>query len=369
MLRRRRRARYANGGTGDEGATLVVAVMVMLVLSTLSLALLTRTLALLQSTRMSQDHQAALAEADAGLADALFELDQFGPTSPAPPAPSGARTTDTGSYHYTTERIDDASYIVRSRGSVGRASHAVSARVSRSAKFPYALFSRQTLTINGGVRWPTGEHLPVGSNATTTCNGGIAEGTLTSRATNNKDCPGYEPLASPRPLLPVTAPAGAQPCPAGGLFEGSISGTFLCREEVRFEGVVDPLTSLAIHILPSADGIHHGLDLGGAHVNVAGPASDVQVYKDGGGPITFDAGNTSDELTFRGVIYAPDSTFDIGSGGKWLMGSFTFNEVKLNGGPNFTVAYDTGLATTLGNDWTMTRYAEIPSSDPKLPAR
>ena len=369
MLTAPRRAPAA-GIRSEDGATLVIAMLVMLVLSTLSLALVTRTLALLQSTRMSQDYQAALAEADAGLADALFKLDQFGSASPAPPAPSGERSTDTGSYRYATERVDDTTYIVRSRGSVGRSSHAISARVTRSVKFPFAIFSRQTLAINGSVKWPAaGGPLPIGSNATTTCNGTVAAGSLVTRATNNKDCPGFVPLGSPLPRLALAAPPLALPCPPGGVFQGGISGTYLCREDVAFVGVVDPTTSLVIHILPSVDGEHHALDLGGATVNVAGPATDVQVYKDGTAPIVFDAGNTSDELSFRGVIYAPDSTFDIGGGGKSMMGSFTFNEVKLNGGPNFTIAYDPALTATLGNDWTMSRYAEISSSDPGLPAR
>lgn len=354
----------------EEGATLVIAILVMLVLSTLSLALLTRTLSLLQSTRMSQDYQAALAEADAGLAAALFELDQFGPASPAPPPPLGERTTDTGSYRYNTERIDDSTYVVRSRGSVGRASHAISARVTRTVKFPFAIFSRQTLTINGGVKWPaSGGPLPIGSNATTACHGNVTPGSLVVRATNNKDCPGFVPLTAPPPALPLTAPATALPCPAGGIFEGVVSGTYACREDVAFRGVVDPVGTLVVYVLPSTDGEQHALDLGGAYVNLAGPASDVQVYKDGAAPITFDPGNTAEELTFRGVLYAPDSTFDVGGGGKWLMGSFTFNEVKLNGGPNFTIAYDPALNAILGNDWKTTRYAQIPTSDPRLPAR
>ena len=370
MLTRRPPRDRADESESESGATIVIAVLVMLVLSSLSLSLLTRTLALLHSTRMSQDYEAALAEADAGLADALFKLDQFGPASPAPAAPSGERSTDTGSYRYNSERIDDATYIVRSRGSVGRASHAISAHVTRSAKFPFALFTRQTLTINGGVKWPaSGGPLPIGSNATTTCNGGVAAGTLVSRATNNKDCPGYVPLGSPVAFLPLAAPAGALACPADGRFQGTISGTYVCEQDVTFSGAVDPSTALVIHILPGADGVHHTLDLGGAWVNVAGPASDVQIYKAGTAPILFDPANTSGELTFRGVIYAPDSSFDVGGGGKWLMGSFTFNELKLNGGPNFTIAYDQTLTATLGDDWSMSRYAEIPSSDPRLPAR
>jgi hypothetical protein len=349
---------------------LVIAILVMLVLSTLSLSLLTRTLSLLESTRMGQDYDAALAAADAGLADAMFKIDQFGSTKPSPEGPSASGATDSGSYVYATEKIDDRTYIVRSRGSVGGAHHAISARVTRTTKFPFALFSRQNLTINGSIKWPAEEGpLPVGSNATTVCHGSANAGTLVARATNNKDCPGFEPLTKPIALATVEAPAGAQACPADGVFSGSTAGTFVCRRDVSFAGTVTPPGPLAIYILPSVDGIHHSLDLGSAIVNVTGPAANVQIYKAGNAPIIYDSGNTSDQLTFRGVIYAPDSTFVVGGGGKSLRGSFVFNEIKLNGGPNFSIAYDAALQEVLGNDWTMSRYTEISSSSPGLPSR
>lgn len=352
---------------GETGATLVVAVLVMLVLSTLSLALLTRTLSLLTSTRAGQDYEAALAAADAGFADAAFRIDQFGPTQPAPPGPAASGSTSAGTYAYVTEKIDDRTYVVRSRGAVGRARHAISARLTRTEKYPFALFGRQTLTINGSVKWPAEEGpLPIGSNSTTVCNGVVGAGSLAARATNNKDCPGFQPLTRPVALAPVEAPAGAQACPADGVFTGNVSGTFVCRRDVSFVGSVTPPGRLAIHILPTAEGVHHRLDLAGALVNVGGPAANVEIHKAGNAPVTVDTGSP-DVLSFRGVVYAPDSTLVIGGGGTSLRGSFVFNEIKLNGAPNFTIAYDTSLRTVLGNDWVTTRYTEIPSTSPGLP--
>ena len=63
----------------EDGGTLIMAVLVMLILSTLSLAALTRTLSSLQSIRHGQDYDAALAAADAGLSDALYAIDQSAP--------------------------------------------------------------------------------------------------------------------------------------------------------------------------------------------------------------------------------------------------------------------------------------------------
>lgn len=346
---------------------MVMAILVMLVLSSLSLTVLGRTLSVASSTRAAQDHEAALAAADAGLADALFALDQFGSVQPAPAGPEGA--SPDGSWAYATEKIDDTTYVVRSRGRVGRANHAISARVTRSAKYPFALFSRQTLTVNGRLKFPPAPTpVPIGSNGTTVCHGTSADTNVTTRATNNKDCPGFEPMAREQRVPPVEDDATGLPCPVGGVFTGDVHGTYVCRQDVSFQGTVSPAGPLVITLLPDVDGRDPALDLGGAVVNVDGPATDVQILKAGTAPITFDSGNTSDHLTFRGVIYAPETTFEVGDGGKWISGSFVFNEVKLNGGPNFTIDYDLSLETLYDNDWTLSRYTQIPSTDPRLPA-
>ena len=65
----------------EEGATLIVAMMVMLILATLSLAVLGRTLSSMSFIRHGQDYDAALAAADAGLSDALYKIDQSAPAT------------------------------------------------------------------------------------------------------------------------------------------------------------------------------------------------------------------------------------------------------------------------------------------------
>jgi Tfp pilus assembly protein PilX len=62
----------------SEHGNMVVAVSVMMVLAMLSAAVVARTLAGLRSTRQGQDFSAALANADAGVSDALFRIDQLG---------------------------------------------------------------------------------------------------------------------------------------------------------------------------------------------------------------------------------------------------------------------------------------------------
>src|SRR5688572_2225056 len=62
----------------DEGGNMIVVMAVIMVLMFLSLAVVARTVSGLRSTRQAQDFSSALAAADAGVADALFRIDQQG---------------------------------------------------------------------------------------------------------------------------------------------------------------------------------------------------------------------------------------------------------------------------------------------------
>ena len=62
----------------DERGNIIVVMAVIMVLLFLSIAVVARTASGLHSTRQGQDFSAALANADAGLSDALFRIDQLG---------------------------------------------------------------------------------------------------------------------------------------------------------------------------------------------------------------------------------------------------------------------------------------------------
>ncbi len=377
---------------GEEGATLVIAVIVMMILSTLSIAILARTLSVLGSVRSGQDFDAALAAADAGLSDALFKIDQSAPQDWTTTGSAGA-----GQFAYAADKVSDTEYVVRSRGTVGRSNHAIAARVTRTARFPYALFSNQNLTLDGRVGTRTNFYtfnvltgisaapVTVGSNGTTVCQGGaFPAGLVTKSLTGNKDCPNYQSLTNPEPTPDVVAPTGpTRPCPVGGIFTGAVDGAagvpYVCRQDVSFVGAVSVANPpLVVYILPQVDAsgnvfmgadgkpVYHSLDMRGAVVNAGGYSRNVQIYKAGDAPILFDAGNTSSTLTFSGILYAPQSTIEI-NGGKWWTGSVVANEVRVNGTPNLTIGYDLDLQTYLGKDWKVSRYSEIPSGSPGLP--
>ena len=108
----------------DERGSLIVAVMVMMVLVLLSSVVVARTLAGLKSTKQSQDFSGALAQADGGLSDALFRIDQLG-TNPAATFCVGGNAACTlasvpaaPGVQYTARRVDDNTYTILSKGLV-----------------------------------------------------------------------------------------------------------------------------------------------------------------------------------------------------------------------------------------------------------
>ena len=389
MTRRRDAGRRVCGG--DAGATLVMAVIVLTVLTTLSLAILGRTLGVLRGVRHSQDFEAALAVADAGISDALFKIDQSAPDDLDRTGQSGD-----GDYFYLADKQSDSEYVVTSLGVLGRSRHGAQALVRRTARFPYALWSSQPLhfdgaTAIGGMRvsfssfnLPAGEPdiVRIGSDAAVLCNGPVDPNVYIDEYAGHGDCDTTHltKLEAPRDLS-FKVPAEGQPCPAGGLFGAvtadelnpwyvdGLNGTpFICREDVTLEGFLAVRNGpVQIYVVPTLDPAgnpveQHSLDLSNAIVNTGGSATQFQIYKDGNEPIVMATGNTSSTMTFRGVLWAPESRLEI-NGGLWWAGSINVNELVVNGSPNLKFAYDHDLSTYLGPDWKIVRYRELPAAE------
>lgn len=402
------------GAGGDEsGAALIMAVIVMTVLTSLSLAVLGRTLSVMQFMRQGQDYDAALAEADAALADALFKIDQTAPATWEALAqrPSGERR-----FKYWAQKNSDTEYIVTAVGYAGKSRHGLQTRVTRTAKFPYALFSRGPLHLDGaasvgnqkvalGVFAGSGQ-VRIGSNATVVCNGPVPPGVVVDWYQSQSECPvpQINKLATPRDLsitLPPQPPGPVDPnwenCPVGGVFGAAqiqvgtqviagvptpimvptsitnpviISGNagpYVCRRNVTFLGTMVPNPAqkpVEIYIAPrkNADGTftHYSLDMSTAIVNPLQPARMFQVYKTGAEPISH---NTVTDLSFRGVMFAPDTPMTINGGNLQWAGSINVGQMKVNGTPNLKILYDLDLETFLGPDWRVSRYREVASSE------
>ena len=364
MLNRPRRT------VSDERGSIVIAMAVLMILTTLSMAVLARTLGTLHSVRRTQDFSAALASADGGLAEALFKIDQVQALSFDNLSTPG--TLGEGQYTYKATKLDDLTWSVKARGVVNDVPHTIQATVIREVKYPYAVFTQQKYDTNGNnssniysYNSVTGaQHTGnafVGSNRSVEVNGGGTAGDEQHYYTPDGACTGCTngvQKKGPNPLLEPTAPTTFQACPTAGVFAGTINGNgglpFRCDTAVTFSGTITVFNGpVIIYVGPG-----HTVAMDEASIN-RGPnthAKDFQLLKAGSGDITVRG------AAITGVIYAPSANIPNVSGGEFTLdGSLTINSIRINGGPNFHVAYDDDL-TTLGSQlWKVQDWTEIPS--------
>jgi hypothetical protein len=404
--------RQALHGRAEEGSALILSIIVMMILSTLSLAVLARTMSTMKFVRNGQDFDAALAAADAGLSDAVYVIQRSLTTATytqpntcytiAPPRPVTCPTLS--SYTYRLQYLNAAEYNVYSKGMHGQARHAIQARVSRAARFPFVLFSNSSIEINGST---SGSYLnfysynsvglvpssppAIGSNGTVVCNGGLT-GFTTHYVAGQTDCPGafqetkpYDttvtvPASSGRTCGGTGTPGGWGPSTfaIGGMLKGNgidpdlipsipvttidgQNGTpIICNQDVRFYGIIKIINGpLKLYVTD------HAVDIRDAVINVAdlaankpGRASDFQLFKTGSADFLVDTGNTADSLSLTGVISAPQTSITF-NGGKWWTGSVLTNQMTINGTPNLKIGYDLDLANYLSDTWTVSRYRAV----------
>jgi hypothetical protein len=361
--------------TRDERGSIIIAMGVLMVLTLLATAVLARTLSTLTNVRRTQDFSAALASADGGLAEALFKLDQVQGVSFDNLSSPG--TLGAGQYTYKATRLDDLTWTIKAKGIVNGVPHAIQATVVREVTYPYAIFTQQKYDVNGnnssniysynsttGLQH-TGNAL-VGSNHGIELNGGGTAGDGQHYYTPDGACVGCAngvQKKGPRPVLDPVAPTTYQACPTGGTFSGTINGgaglTYLCNTNVTFSGTVNVLNGpVIVYVGPS-----YTIDMTGATINCgtdpeckSTPASDFRILKAGTGDITVR------NLMVAGIIYAPSADIpDIPGGKVDVHGSITVNAMRVNGGPNFHVAYDDDLGSVVTQDWKVQDWTEIPS--------
>lgn len=356
----------------DEQGSIILAMTVLMVLTGLSTLVLMRSLVVLGAVRQNQDYSAALATADAGLADALFQIDQA-----TPPSIQASGVAGSGTYTYLATRIDDDTYEVQSRGTVGVSNHGIRATVRRTSRFPYVIFSNQNLTFDGNgfaniysydvPGGPASGKARVGSNHAIVVNSGAGAGDFQdfySPGGSCVNCPRPVPRAGPYHVSAAAVPTGpTQPCPASGLFTGTVDGRggmpFVCSQNVTMSGQVRVVNGpLLLYVTGE-----NGLDMTGSVVNKGERAGNVQVYKEGSGALVI--GNGAHAADFTGVLHAPRSDVTI-NGGEQVNGSLNVNSLKINGSPNFTVAYDTSLGSIIRTSWTVTDWREVPSASLSL---
>jgi Tfp pilus assembly protein PilX len=404
----------------DERGNLIVVMAVIMVLLFLSIAVVARTTAGLKSTRQGQDFSAALANADAGLSDALFRIDQLD-NNPAATFCVGNNVACTLSsvpgapgVQYTARRVDDNTYTVYSKGMVNGQPHAIQATVKRSLEFPFAIFAKTSITFNGNsgnydsstglgpvetvdasgnaVLSPPAD---VASNGQVTCTGAPSpahqQGYFDGGGTNCNNgylLPGsYNPLdptlTCPAPVnIPTTPclPAGYSPCPADpttGMLPAALTpAVYYCSQADLPGGLVHfPPTfsvgpglgnggAVEIYIIPT-DSTNITMSIADAVVNLNGDPTKLRVYLKGG---TVDPGNGITHAgDFTGILWAPTAQEANPSCNANWRGALVLNTFTCNGGTHLQVRYDTRMTTIQQSTWTVSNYTEIPSNQVSLP--
>jgi Tfp pilus assembly protein PilX len=366
----------------DEAGTMAVALSVMLILSGLALAVLARSIAGIRNVRHHQDFSAALAAADAGLSDALFRIDQQGIATSSVGSNSApiTGTVSSGSYHYVATKVDEFSFVVKSKGVVNGRSHAVQATVRRQLKYPFAIFGVNGVSFSGnptntiyavtptGAKDPSGEAV-VGSNNAIVVPDGKQAGDRQVYYTPDGSCSGCpNPVQTPGPyltadpVLPGSAFPGGCPGSSGTVPDGHTipAGTYICDKDLKFSGTVKVGGKVVIYLVAPSSGASTNIRLQDSVVNKGGDPLNLEILKVNAGQIT--AGEASSAADFTGIIYAPKT--DMTVKGKELIyeGALLTNTFNVNGAPNLVFKYHSNLRTEVSKNWRVQDYSEVPSN-------
>lgn len=266
---------------------------VILVITVLGTALVARAVQNLTFVRHGQDFAAALANADGGLSDALFRIDQGATTAfcvgtstsshpcvassvpgapgvqyqatPVDPSTGDPLTACAAGQTPSPDTCPGDAWRVQVLGTSGNPPvlHGIQALVTRSAAYPFALFGNGGLIFNGesSCGFATYDSTPpgsaidcsgavsIGSNGTIACNGGLGSNVTAVYYTGgggiSGSCGNTNGDPSPYSVPTKSPPGDASPgsCPATNGIIGSANttttlqpGVYVCSAPVTLEG-------------------------------------------------------------------------------------------------------------------------------------
>jgi Tfp pilus assembly protein PilX len=358
----------------DEHGSMIIAIMVLMIVVTLSVAVVSRTLVSQHGVRQNQDFNAALAQADGGVSDALFQLDQGQSGTFTNSGTSGGNI-----WNYKATQVDANSYTIQSVGTVNGRPHQVVANVSRVTRFDYSLFGVSSISITGNCN--KGQVQPgvkMGSGGSINNDCGVQEDCFLP---GNGPCPSLPnghiiKQTHPEPL-PTAPPGASSTCASGTVTLGpTLNGNggtplvYTCGN-ITFRpdssGNVNVTNGpFILYILGSAtltftnDTYNPG---GSPPPNcqntpyVPGCAANFQVYDAETASWTFNG----HAPTIYGAVYVPgvDVTAD---GGKLnINGSMVAHSFTWHGAPNMGLA-DPSLTSVVVQNWTISNYHEAAST-------
>jgi hypothetical protein len=370
----------------------------------------------LNNTGIVVNTSQARALAQAGLADALFRIDQQGWTPSSfcvGPSPCTVSSVPGAPGVQYTARYSNSVFTILSKGVSHGRTYVVKETVTRSPGiFTYAMFGVSSLDYEGDMNSiqatdpngnPTGGPAPIGSAGFIKCSTGTAgtEQDIFGPGTgcaNTVHPPGTyspkQPLAAcpAPPNIPPTPcmPPNPQPCPNGGVFDGSTSpfvlepGVYQCTGSITFKGTVNIDYSSAanggrvqIYLFPASGQTTTTIDMTGATINqwksppIVGDPTALQIYAAGGPGSVLNPGPPPNAASFNGLLYAPG--MDSVSPKVNLTGGFvlnSWNNADADGQTwDLVFNLDTRV-TTLGNAlWvaTLQDFMQIPPSQFSIP--
>lgn len=395
--------RPCDGDGADAGSTMIIAVVVLMIMSTLSLAGLARALSELSFMKHGQQYDTALGLAEQGVADAMYQLEHGVAT------PHSTYSNGNKSWRYRTTSVSSNEIDIFSVGQVGAAQHGVRARATRSPLYKYALFGMTSLTLDTtqlalnaysfltlGSTSDTGAAL-VGTNGSLSCSGTGSFGEAQYYGLGSPpawpptggwsgSCPNPIRLGQPEQFPPPVAPGGGQTCPEPvlgtvtltGVLDGANGTPMVCGATSALGATVNKITisgtvsvirpPFVLYVGKSGDNV--ALDLSTAVINAGGSAANFVINKTGTGAVTLDPVvpvlGTPAAISFSGVLYAPQSDL-VFAGSKWWTGSIVANTIGSAGNPILRLGYDLGLGSQTNLNWIVSRWAEAPAASLNVP--
>lgn len=278
-----------------ERGSMIVVLAVILVVSVIGSAIAFHSIGSAFVSTGQQSNASALSLADAGLADALYRIDQ-GSTGTGGGTAFCVRAGDAKcvatavpaapGVSYLATEVSGTDWRVQSLGSMHGQTAAVQEDITEQPAYPFALFGRDSLQLDwsaapsfstysssspaattGQLNPNPAGALTLGSNGTVTCNGSLGtavtvdyfgSGGVTS--TGMAPCGTYVSSPTDYVLPTVTAPASAGTCPGTGVGGSELgsktpgaptslaAGTYLCTAPVSVNGYLDVLGPVQLYI-------------------------------------------------------------------------------------------------------------------------
>lgn len=288
--------RFVSGEPERDAGQLTIALSVILVLGLLGSVITARAIGAAFISSGHQHSAAAVSQADAGLADALYRIDR-GSTgtgtafcveagnakcvaSSIPAAPGDS---------YLATQVSSTDWLVESSATVDGQTAAVQGHVTETSQYPFALFGNASLDFNGPASaalstydptQPSGSSNPdangavsIGSNGSIVCTASLSTAATVDyygaggvSSTGGSSCGSYQKYPDLYSIATPTAPSTAQPCPGvpgtvggvgveelGSLYAGApsqlVAGTYLCTAPVAINGVLKTFGPVQLDII------------------------------------------------------------------------------------------------------------------------